>query len=173
MFERFIPMLKILALVGAFAAGSYVEDLRNDNATLTKENTTLIELNARKDQVHDLEQQLAASQTEAATAYEEGRRNAQASADSSIAAFRAGNLKLRKQLQCTTELLRSVPDATTTGSLPIPTGNCGLSTADVEFLVRFAAETNRLRDKVNSLIFAYNSAKIKLDQLNNASKDKK
>lgn len=172
MFERFIPILKILALVGAFAAGSYVEDLRNDNDNLTKENYTLTELNARKDQIYDLQQQLATAQTEAATAYEKGRQESQATADSAIASYRSGNIRLRKQLQCTTELLRRVPDSTATGSLPIPEGNCGLSTADVEFLVRFAAETNRLRNKVNSLIYAYNSAKLKIDELNNKGKVK-
>lgn len=172
MIERIVPLLKILALVGAFAAGSYVEDLQQTNASLAKDNQYLTSLNERKDKINALEEQIATLQVESASAYEKGRQEAQLVADDTIARYKSGNVKLREQLSCSRELLRSVPDSATTGRLSIPEGNCGLSEEDVRFLVQFAAETNRLKEKVNSLIDTYNQAKIKIDQFN-ASKENK
>lgn len=172
-FAKIKPLLYIFALLGAFAAGSYVEDLRQTNAALKKEQELLTDLNERKDQIDDLNQRLYAAQSEAAMQYEKGRQEAQTNADSLISEYRSGNIRLRKELQCSNDLLRGVSDATTTGRLAVPEGNCGLSSTDVENLVRFAAETNRLRDKVNSLISAYNQAKIEIDRLNHPNKETK
>lgn len=153
---QFPVELKIAAaigvVVGAYLFGCYNTQVKADREALKLQNKSLTVLNERKDKINELEKQLAAANQQAAAAYEKGRQSAQDEADDTIANYRSGNIKLRKQLQCTVNLVRSVPDASTAGQFTEQARNCGLSSADVEFLIRFAAETNRLRDKVNALI---------------------
>lgn len=94
--------------------------------------------NARRKQATEAGNRLSAAQAMAAINYLNGVKDGKASADKTIAGYRATNLRLQKRfdgLQC---ISRSVSDPARAGSLSDAAGACGLSDADVEFLVRFA-----------------------------------
>lgn len=89
---------------------------------------------------HSTEQsnRLAAAQALAAENYLKGVNDGKAAADRTIADYRNANLRLQKRfdgLQCVS---RSVSNTSTAGSVSDAASDCGLSDADVEFLIRFA-----------------------------------
>lgn len=75
------------------------------------------------------------------------QKKREATYEKTIADYRNGSLRLRKQFTC----YRDLSEAAAGGRVSDGAGDCGLSAADVEFLIRFSKEANRLRDKVTSL----------------------
>lgn len=73
--------------------------------------------------------------------------------EADLSAYRAGTIKLRQQFTC----YRQLSKGAASGRQPDGAGNCGLSDADVQFLISIAREANRLRDKVTSLQGVVNS----------------
>lgn len=67
--------------------------------------------------------------------------------EKTMADYRAGNKRLREQFTC----YRDMSQNAASGRPVDGARNCGLSDADVEFLVRTGREGNRLRDKVSEL----------------------
>lgn len=90
---------------------------------------------------------IAALQDEAAQAYEKGKQDAQNEANATIAAYRAGTIRLRSQFTC---FNRSVSNATTSTSISDAARDCGLSKADVEFLVRFAERADKVAHQLKA-----------------------
>lgn len=62
--------------------------------------------------------------------------------DRTISSYRAGNLRLRKAFDCTAV---SLPDTATAAAIRDAARGCGLSTANVEFLIRYAADAEATR----------------------------
>lgn len=75
------------------------------------------------------------------------RRQRESKYEKDLADYRNGNLRLRAQFTC----YRNLSETAAAGQRIDDAGKCGLSDADVEFLIRFAKEANRLRDKVTEL----------------------
>lgn len=75
------------------------------------------------------------------------QRNRDQTYEKTMADYRAGTKRLRSQFDC----YRNMSRAAASGQSTDGAGNCGLSDADVQFLVQFGREGNRLRDKVNNL----------------------
>jgi len=90
---------------------------------------------------------LAAAQEQAAQAYEKGKQDAQQEAESTIAAYRAGTIRLRSQFTC---FNRSMSNATTSASVRDAASGCGLSETDVEFLVRFAERADKVAHQLRA-----------------------
>lgn len=80
--------------------------------------------------------------------YQQELENNRAEADKTIAAYRAGNLKLRQQFTCVGQ---SVSDSSTPGQVSDAARDCGLQERDVEFLVRFA-------ERAQAVVIKYNKA---------------
>lgn len=104
------------------------------------------ELAARKDAT-EKSNRLAAAQEQAAQAYEKGKQDAQQEAESTIAAYRAGTIRLRSQFTC---FNRSMSNATTSASVRDAASGCGLSETDVEFLVRFAERADKVAHQLRA-----------------------
>lgn len=104
------------------------------------------ELNARKDAT-EKSNRLAAAQEQAAQAYEKGKQDAQNEANATIAAYRAGTIRLRSQFTC---FNRSVSNATTSTGVSDAARDCGLSERDVEFLVRFAERADKVAHQLKA-----------------------
>lgn len=87
---------------------------------------------------------LSAAQALAASNYLKGVKDGKASADKTIADYRNANLRLQQRfdgLQC---ISRSVSDPAGTRSVSNAASSCGLSDADVEFLVRFSQRADNV-----------------------------
>lgn len=95
----------------------------------------------------DKNSRIAELQDEAAQAYEKGKKDAQNEADATIAAYRAGTIRLRQQFTC---FNRSVSNATTSIGISDAARDCGLSERDVEFLVRFAERANKVAHQLKA-----------------------
>lgn len=87
--------------------------------------------------------------------YQQELENNRAEADKTIADYRAGNLKLRKQFTC---LGKSVSETSTPGQINDAARECGLQERDVEFLVRFA-------ERAQTVVIKYNKAVKNLDAI--------
>lgn len=104
------------------------------------------ELAARKDAT-EKSNRLAAAQEQAAQAYEKGKQDAQNEANATIAAYRAGTIRLRSQFTC---FNRSVSNATTSTGISDAARDCGLSERDVEFLIRFAERADKVAHQLKA-----------------------
>lgn len=104
------------------------------------------ELDARKDAT-EKSNRLAAAQEQAAQAYEKGKQDAENEASATIAAYRAGTVRLRQQFTC---FNRSVSNATTSTGISDAARDCGLSKADVEFLIRFAERADKVAHQLKA-----------------------
>lgn len=107
-------------------------------------------LKEKSDAEHKWAQQFADIQSWYQTELEKNRHEA----DETIAAYRAGNLKLRKQFTC---LSRSVSDTSTPGQIADAGRDCGLQGRDVEFLVRYAERAQSVVIKYNKAVKALNA----------------
>lgn len=104
------------------------------------------ELAARKDAT-EKSNRLAAAQEQAAQAYEKGKQDAENEASATIAAYRAGTVRLRQQFTC---FNRSVSNATTSTGISDAARDCGLSERDVEFLIRFAERADKVAHQLKA-----------------------
>ena len=95
----------------------------------------------------DKNSRIAALQDEAAQAYEKGKQDAENEASTTIAAYRAGTIRLRSQFTC---FNRSVSNVTTSTGISDAARDCGLSERDVEFLVRFAERANKVAHQLKA-----------------------
>lgn len=95
----------------------------------------------------DKNSRIASLQDEAAQAYERGKQDAENEASATIAAYRAGTVRLRQQFTC---FNRSVSNATTSTGISDAASDCGLSQADVEFLVRFAERADKVAHQLKA-----------------------
>lgn len=77
----------------------------------------------------------------------EQQRNRDQTYEKTMADYRAGTKRLRAQFEC----YRDMSHAAASGQSTDGAGDCGLSDADVQFLIQTGREGNRLRDKVNNL----------------------
>jgi hypothetical protein len=147
----FMPWIKwgalaLLVLVAAAITGSLVNSHWNEkwllrNADDLKAQVKNAEENAAinahwAQQFANISQQAIEHQRKRDQTYEQ-----------TMADYRAGNKRLREQFTC----YRDMSKAAASGRPTDDARNCGLSDADVQFLVQFGREANRLRDKVNDL----------------------
>lgn len=104
------------------------------------------EIAARKEAT-EKSNRLAAAQEQAAQAYEQGKQDAQKEADFTIAAYRAGTIRLRQRFAC---FNRSMSNATTSASVSDAASVCGLSSTDVEFLIRYAERADQVAHQLKA-----------------------
>lgn len=76
-------------------------------------------------------------------AYQQGAAHAKANADRIIADLHTGNLRLRQSFTCTISSV-SVSSTNSAARISDAARTCGLSTADAEFLIRFAERADKV-----------------------------
>ncbi|EPZ8124493.1 DUF2514 family protein [Yersinia enterocolitica] len=106
---------------------------------------------AAKKSAEEKEAQLQAAQSAGLKAYQQGVVDAENKAKGTIAAYRAGNIRLQKRFEC---LAASVGDMSVTpasGQLTDAARDCGFSDADVGFLISIAERADKLVEKVTAL----------------------
>lgn len=99
----------------------------------------------------DKEAQLQAAQSAGLKAYQQGVVDAENKAKGTIAAYRAGNIKLQKRFECLATSVGDMPVTPASGQLTDAARDCGFSDADVGFLISIAERADKLVEKVTAL----------------------
>ena len=138
---------KIVAVVGvsiAVVALACFLTWKQTNASwrakwLERDTADLKELadNAQKNAAteHDWQRKFAALDAD----YQEKLKAVNDEADRTVDDYKRGNLRLRASLNCTA---RNMPAVATSSGVSDAAAKCGLSTRDVEFLIRYAGKAN-------------------------------
>lgn len=108
------------------------------------------ELAARKSAT-EKEAQLEAAQSAGLKAYQQGVVDAENKAKGTIAAYRAGNIRLQKRFECLSASVGGMPVTPASGQLTDAARDCGFSDADVGFLISIAERADKLVEKVTAL----------------------
>lgn len=108
------------------------------------------EIAARKSAT-DKEAQLQAAQSAELKAYQQGVVDAENKAKGTIAAYRAGNIKLQKRFECLSASVGDMPVTPASGQLTDAVRDCGFSDTDVGFLISIAERADKIVEKVTAL----------------------
>lgn len=108
------------------------------------------EIAARKSAT-EKEAQLQAAQSAGLKAYQQGVVDAENKAKGTIAAYRAGNIRLQKRFECLSASVGDMPVTPASGQLTDAARDCGFSDADVGFLISIAERADKLVEKVTAL----------------------
>ncbi|HGH3982058.1 TPA: DUF2514 family protein [Yersinia enterocolitica] len=117
---------------------------KRDKADLTAEL-------AAKKSATDKEAQLQAAQSAGLKAYQQGVVDAENKAKGTIAAYRAGNIRLQKRFECLAASVGDMPVTPASGQLTDAARDCGFSDADVGFLISIAERADKLVEKLTAL----------------------
>lgn len=106
---------------------------------------------AAKKSADEKEAQLQAAQSAGLKAYQQGVADAENKAKGTIAAYRAGNIKLQKRFECLSASVGDMSVTPASGQLTNAARDCGFSDADVGFLISIAERADKLVEKVTAL----------------------
>lgn len=106
---------------------------------------------AAKKSAADKEAQLQAAQSAGLKAYQQGVADAENKAKGTIAAYRAGNLRLQKRFECLSASVGDMSVTPASGQLTDAARDCGFSDSDVGFLISIAERADKLVEKVTAL----------------------
>ncbi|ENO8554316.1 DUF2514 family protein [Yersinia enterocolitica] len=106
---------------------------------------------AAKKSAEEKEAQLQAAQSAGLKAYQQGVADAENKAKGTIAAYRAGNIKLQKRFECLSASVGDMSVTPASGQLTDAARDCGFSDADVGFLISIAERADKLVEKVTAL----------------------
>ncbi|MCK8543815.1 DUF2514 domain-containing protein [Yersinia ruckeri] len=97
------------------------------------------------------EAQLQAAQLVGLKAYQQGVADAENKAKGTIAAYRAGHIRLQKRFECLAASVGDMPVTPASGQLTDAARDCGFSDADVGILISIAERADKLVEKVTAL----------------------
>ncbi|HEN3601332.1 TPA: DUF2514 family protein [Yersinia enterocolitica] len=149
-------MIAVALTISVLVGGGYWwgSDSKNSEWSLkwTKRDKSDLEaeIAARKNAT-EKEAQLQAAQSAGLKAYQQGVVDAENKAKSTIAAYRAGNIKLQKRFECLSASVGDMPATPASGQLTDAARDCGFSDADVGFLISIAERADKLVEKVTAL----------------------
>ncbi len=106
---------------------------------------------AAKKSATEKEAQLQAAQSAGLKAYQQGVVDAENKAKGTIAAYRAGNIRLQKRFECLAASVGDMPVTPASGQLTDAARDCGFSDADVGFLISIAERADKLVEKLTAL----------------------
>lgn len=108
------------------------------------------EITAKK-RADEKEAQLQAAQSAGLKAYQQGVVDAENKAKGTIAAYRAGNIRLQKRFECLAASVGDMPVTPASGQLTDAARDCGFSDSDVGLLISIAERADKLVEKVTAL----------------------
>lgn len=154
--ETLLRLIAIVLTISVLVGGGYWwgSDSKNSEWSLkwTKRDKSDLEaeIAARKNAT-EKEAQLQAAQSAGLKAYQQGVVDAESKAKGTIAAYRAGNIKLQKRFECLAASVGDMPVTPASGQLTDAARDCGFSDADVGFLISIAERADKLVEKVTAL----------------------
>lgn len=154
--ETLLRLIAVALTISVLVGGGYWwgSDSKNSEWSLkwTKRDKSDLEAKivARKSAT-EKEDQLQAAQSAGLKAYQQGVVDAENKAKGTIAAYRAGNIKLQKRFECLAASFGDMPVTSASGQLTDAARDCGFSDADVGFLISIAERADKLVEKVTAL----------------------
>ncbi|HDL7098258.1 TPA: hypothetical protein PXM79_000998 [Yersinia enterocolitica] len=144
--------LTISVLVGGgYWWGSDSKDTEWSLKWVGRDKSDLETEKAAKRSAEEKEAQLQAAQSAGLKAYQQGVVDAENKAKGTIAAYRAGNIKLQKRFECLAASVGDMPVTPASGQLTDAARDCGFSDSDVGFLISIAERADKLVEKVTAL----------------------
>lgn len=154
--ETLLRLIAVALTISVLVGGGYWwgSDSKNSEWSLkwTKRDKSDLEaeIAARKNAT-EKEAQLQAAQSAGLKAYQQGVVDAENKAKGTIAAYRAGNIKLQKRFECFAASVGDMPVTPASGQLTDAARDCGFSDADVGFLISIAERADKLVEKLTAL----------------------
>ncbi|EOU3097393.1 DUF2514 family protein [Yersinia enterocolitica] len=154
--ETLLRLIAVALTIAVLVGGGYWwgSDSKDSEWSLkwTKRDKSDLETEkAAKKSADDKEAQLQAAQTAGLKAYQQGVVDAENKAKGTIAAYRAGNIRLQKRFECLAASVGDMPVTPASGQLTDAARDCGFSDADVGFLISIAERADKLVEKVTAL----------------------
>lgn len=154
--ETLLRLIAVLLVISVLVGGGYWwgSDSKNSEWSLkwTKRDKSDLEAEiAARKSATEKEAQLQAAQSAGLKAYQQGVVDAENKAKGTIAAYRAGNIKLQKRFECLAASVGDMPVTPASGQLTDAARDCGFSDADVGFLISIAERADKLVEKVTAL----------------------
>ncbi|ELZ0587051.1 DUF2514 family protein [Yersinia enterocolitica] len=149
-------MIAVALTISVLVGGGYWwgSDSKNSEWSLkwTKRDKSDLEAEiAARKSATEKEAQLQAAQSAGLKAYQQGVVDAENKAKGTIAAYRAGNIRLQKRFECLSASVGDMPVTPASGQLTDAARDCGFSDADVGFLISIAERADKLVEKVTAL----------------------
>lgn len=154
--ETLLRLIAVALMISVLIGGGYWwgSDSKNSEWSLKwterDKSDLTVELAAKKS-ADEKEAQLQAAQSAGLKAYQQGVVDAENKAKGTIAAYRAGNIRLQKRFECLSASVGDMPVTPASGQLTDAARDCGFSDADVGFLISIAERADKLVEKVTAL----------------------
>lgn len=154
--ETLLRLIAVALTISVLVGGGYWwgSDSKNSEWSLkwTKRDKSDLEAEiAARKSATEKEDQLQAAQSAGLKAYQQGVVDAENKAKGTIAAYRAGNIRLQKRFECLSASVGDMPVTPASGQLTDAARDCGFSDADVGFLISIAERADKLVEKVTAL----------------------
>ncbi|HFG0619208.1 TPA: DUF2514 family protein [Yersinia enterocolitica] len=154
--ETLLRLIAVALTISVLVGGGYWwgSDSKNSEWSLKWTNRDKSDLKselAAKKSAEEKEAQLQAAQSAGLKAYQQGVVDAENKAKGTIAAYRAGNIRLQKRFECLSASVGDMPVTPASGQLTDAARDCGFSDADVGFLISIAERADKLVEKVTAL----------------------
>ncbi|CNJ54730.1 putative phage endopeptidase [Yersinia rohdei] len=149
----FIAVLVIAAIcvAGGYRWGSDSKDSEWSLEWAKRDKSDLEAEKAAKKSTEEKEAQLQAAQSAGLKAYQQGVADAENKAKGTIAAYRAGHIRLQKRFECLSASVGDMSVTPASGQLIDAARDCGFSDADVGFLISIAERADKLVEKITAL----------------------
>ncbi|CNH89067.1 Protein of uncharacterised function (DUF2514) [Yersinia massiliensis] len=154
--ETLLRLIAIVLTISVLVGGGYWwgSDSKDTEWSLKwtrRDKSDLESQLAAKKSAEEKEAQLQAAQSAGLKAYQQGVADAENKAKGTIAAYRAGNIKLQKRFECLSASVGDMSVTPASGQLTDAARDCGFSDADVGFLISIAERADKLVEKVTAL----------------------
>ncbi|CRX96900.1 DUF2514 family protein [Yersinia enterocolitica] len=154
--ETLLRLIAVLLTISVLVGGGYWwgSDSKDTEWSLKWTDRNKSDLKselAAKKSADEKEAQLQTAQTAGLKAYQQGVVDAENKAKGTIAAYRAGNIRLQKRFECLAASVGDMPVTPASGQLTDAARDCGFSDADVGFLISIAERADKLVEKVTAL----------------------
>ncbi|WP_254230656.1 DUF2514 family protein [Yersinia massiliensis] len=154
--ETLLRLIAIALTISVLVGGGYWwgSDSKDTEWSLKwtkRDNSDLESKLAAKKSADEKEGQLQAAQSAGLKAYQQGVADAENKAKGTIAAYRAGHIRLQKRFECLSASVGDMSVTPTSGQLTDAARDCGFSDADVGFLISIAERADKLVEKVTAL----------------------
>lgn len=154
--ETLLRLIAVALTISVLVGGGYWwgSDSKDTEWSLKWTNRDKSDLTAElaaKKSADDKEAELQAAQSAGLKAYQQGVADAENKAKGTIAAYRAGNIRLQKRFECLAASVGDMPVTPASGQLTDAARDCGFSDADVGFLISIAERADKLVEKVTAL----------------------
>lgn len=146
-----VLIVAAICVAGGYWWGSDSKDSEWSLKWTKRDKSDLEAEKTAKKSADEKEAQLQAAQSAGLKAYQQGVVDAENKAKGTIAAYRAGNIRLQKRFECLSASVGDMPVTPASGQLIDAARDCGFSDADVGFLISIAERADKLVEKLTAL----------------------